>query len=873
MSILSRVSKLSRLDSLVPSIDPAQASSNKTIDDRRRIRSNFFNLMAVPVFVFGTLMASLASPTLSADEDSGSTKVESNWDEWFSEIRSTWRDFVAYLTGEEAPSQQTQAEVEPKLADSQQIPGPLIPGPLKYDPRANQNLIDLILQLEAPAAIDREAYAESLQEIPPEITDRAIMQEGDAVDEDPYNTVEPIDTLTLLEQARARIAELEAYKTRIEAESYARVEPEQNGATGSSSQISRDSLLSYLDPLRNNKGYPSDRQQPKELIFKLNDPGAEEQSGDGSIPAVMERELDVEEAERIWVTNFEVINVTEYPDLGITNETLGQVTYQALQDKRSSEDIKKYGYSIDEMGEIAEFFNELIGQQASVDVSPEDLQKLIKIVNRQKELRGFTVTEIEQVADRITQFYRKRGLFLATAYVPVQEVKNGVVQLAVLDGTLGGLEVSGNKRYNKNFFEEPFQTHLGKVVTESSVEQSLYLLNDLPGLDVFGYFSKGRNVGETLLKLNVQSEDVWGGSIRLDNDGSESTGEVRGFAVLEWFNPAKVGDYFRIGALQSESPSNSTYGLIEYRTAIYDSRTFIDLYANSNEYELQLLNIDKTNGNSFEVVGSVVNTGVSLERKMIRSRKRNLNGKFEFVRKVSDITFSNNFDRNKITAKIPGVETLRNVVASVSGDRLFEEYRLLSQGMVELSYGQVGGDKDELQEDSFSKVKFDALALTFFTPFFSEQQHRFLARAHGQYSEEGLPAVEQIVIGGANAVRGFTISDFAADSAFHLSFEWVMPFHSAIKDTMIGDQSLNEVLQFYLFADAGYGHKTITSLAAGGTEWVNFSALGIGLQYNIASSLTGRLDVAVPVGDKHSATYESFIDDDPKAYFDLTWHF
>jgi hemolysin activation/secretion protein len=58
------------------------------------------------------------------------------------------------------------------------------------------------------------------------------------------------------------------------------------------------------------------------------------------------------------------------------------------------------------------------------------------------------LSELEKLAQTITEEYQRRGYTLARAYVPEQEVINGVVEIAVLEGRVGQIDVKGNKNYS-----------------------------------------------------------------------------------------------------------------------------------------------------------------------------------------------------------------------------------------------------------------------------------------------------------------------------------------------------------------------------------------------------------------------------------------
>ena len=48
------------------------------------------------------------------------------------------------------------------------------------------------------------------------------------------------------------------------------------------------------------------------------------------------------------------------------------------------------------------------------------------------------VDGLKKLADRVTQYLRRKGWFLARAYIPRQEIKDGLVEIAVLAGSIEG---------------------------------------------------------------------------------------------------------------------------------------------------------------------------------------------------------------------------------------------------------------------------------------------------------------------------------------------------------------------------------------------------------------------------------------------------
>src|SRR5690606_22466837 len=123
------------------------------------------------------------------------------------------------------------------------------------------------------------------------------------------------------------------------------------------------------------------------------------------------------------------------------------------------------------------------------------------------------------------------------AYIPEQHVRDGVVNLTLLLGELGEINVQNNKRYSTKTIQNVFNNDLAEPVTNDRIEEKLYLINDLPGLSAQGYFEPGSQVGDTKLNVNVTSERWYDVNVRLDNHGSDRSGEYRLYTDFFLNNP------------------------------------------------------------------------------------------------------------------------------------------------------------------------------------------------------------------------------------------------------------------------------------------------------------------------------------------------
>src|SRR5262249_8050677 len=156
-----------------------------------------------------------------------------------------------------------------------------------------------------------------------------------------------------------------------------------------------------------------------------------------------------------------------------------------------------------------------------------DTKQLGALIASQKGRRGASLVELEQVAARLTKFYRAHGLPLATAYLPSQDVVDANVYFDVLPGTLEDVQVNGPSKVAASLLASAFANQAGEPVRRDRIESAMYLINDLPGLDAQATFVAGDSVGGTDLKLAARNERSWDGSLRVDNAGDDSTGEQR----------------------------------------------------------------------------------------------------------------------------------------------------------------------------------------------------------------------------------------------------------------------------------------------------------------------------------------------------------
>lgn len=554
------------------------------------------------------------------------------------------------------------------------------------------------------------------------------------------------------------------------------------------------------------------------------------------IDKVSEREYDEEELTRLPVEDVVIQGVVPYPEKNITQEKVQEIITAAFEIQQDIE-LDENGFTRRDLQDIGRFLRDIFDRGDVPD--EEDLAMLVSMIEVQEEQVGWvTIEQLDNITVEVTNYYRENGFILATAFIPEQEVTDGVVKLGILEGRLGDVTVSNNQIFSDSTIAAAFYAELGDPVTEERIESALRRINDLPGVSVRGSFSPGQNVGETSLNLGVLEEKSWTASVLADNHGSDITGENRLFVTSQWLNLANRGHRLMVGALQSEGPDSTTYGLLEYELPFTkNARGKVKANVSTNQFSVAGL------ANLPEIVGETDNYGISASYQFIRGRTRNFAVDASFTRK--DVLFE--------VGQLISLSTDQTIdVFSLSTDflQLLDDRQLMATVRFGFDQGKISSGRLPAQSTAFTKAVFTTNILKRFslTNWFTQNEHyyNFVFKLNGQYTEQFLPSVEQLSLGGPNAVRAFSVSDVSVDSGAYAGFE--LYFDLPWDPTQISNSPL-EPLKPYVFFDYGYG----TVIGSGGSNRdARIKSYGFGFRLTWPGVATANLIFAKP----KSAHYE-----------------
>jgi len=587
---------------------------------------------------------------------------------------------------------------------------------------------------------------------------------------------------------------------------------------------------------------------------------------DLDIPSVRDRNPDPKSGPRLAVKEFRIQGLVEYPELGITREAINHMVENIRQDLMGEGKLLPSGYTIKELGELSDLLVDIEDETLKRHVTPLEVQRLVWLVRDQRSKRGIHLGQIEAIADRITRFYRERGFILAKAYIPRQEVRDGIVNLTLLLGMLGEVNVKGNELYASEDITDVFDDMLTKPVTTERVEENLYLLNDYPGLTVDGYFEPGYQVGDTKLNINVKRQRWYDANLRIDNHGTKETGKNRYYADFQFNNTLGLADSLQLSVLEASSPSNTSYYRFSYKQNLFSPRWKIQLNYSKNQFVIDQSSLLANSNQSKNLTGVVNLTDIGVRYQFKRGRETNHSVELKYEKYFSDLESEIYNDSSDELD-----EKLENYVLKYNYDTLNEKSKRLHQGSIKYVTGRYLHVGQSVKDKEYDFVSADYTLLAFAKVPFFDANSRFIVRANAQYADKYLSSILKFSLGGPTRARAYASNMFSADDAYYVGMDWV--FNSPdFMNFSVFDINLKEFIKPFVFADYAYGRQA-SLISSKSVVKARASDLGFGLQFAKGSNFKGHLMVAYPTGVEYNGTNLEPPDDDKRYVFDFQYTF
>lgn len=467
-------------------------------------------------------------------------------------------------------------------------------------------------------------------------------------------------------------------------------------------------------------------------------------------------------------------------------------------------------YSIPE-SELRPLVQELIGRDAALD-------------------------EIQTAVSRVKKHYREKGYIATYAYVPPQEVQNGVVSIDVIEGRLGELRVEGGKFYSPEWLRKQFSAKSGEVLTYDLIRKDLNRLNRREDLKAKLALEAGKQIGTADAVVTVEDQYPIHLSTSLNNSGTKSTGLYSWGVAARNNNLTGRGDVLSL-TTQLSSGVGALGAGYDAPLPAFDGQTRAG-------YQFSYADVDI--GGAFRALraeGKAATHSFYLTRPLRETASTTIDGTIGFDMKEV---------RNKLLGQSSGKDDLRILRVESSLEHEGEGHKSAASGGVYVGIPDIfGGMDDEDPEATRAGTGGEFFAARGQAAHFRRLGEALLlaVRASAQATSDNLPSSEQFRLGGARSVRGYGESEALADYGAQVSAEIFMPLNFIPADWHIPTgESMREAIQAFVFADAGYG--ALRSPAPGENKHKALAGAGAGVRIKLGRQFFARLEYGFPLGDE-----------------------
>jgi hemolysin activation/secretion protein len=430
---------------------------------------------------------------------------------------------------------------------------------------------------------------------------------------------------------------------------------------------------------------------------------------------------------------------------------------------------------------------------------------LSEFINRQ-----LTLAQLREAADVVVNTYRSAG-WTVRAYLPRQEIQNGIVTIQIVEALFGGAQLEGPnpKRMDANRLIKMAEANLvkGKPLHADHIDRTLLLLDDLPGVSVTGNLIAGAQDGETNLALTVADEALFKGNVTADNQGSRVTGPERISVNLSVNSPARRGDALIINALKSQA---SDYDRLSYSIPLGDYGWRGGLHASTLSYR-----VITDEFKSLDPHGTASTAGWDISYPLMRSQVQNINFALSYDNKNFDNT------SNKVTSSY----NIRAYTASLNTNRIDN---WAGGGGINAGLNITSGSNSST-DSHYAKINLNLSRLQTLTKDIS-----LYAAISTQHTNANLDSSEKMYLGGISGIRAYPSSE-AGGSEGRLA-------------TLELRKNLDQNVTLSGFYDYGWIKVNHSNSATSSSSTNNYSLKGYGL--SLAWQATPGIDVKFTVAQR-----------------------
>jgi hemolysin activation/secretion protein len=459
---------------------------------------------------------------------------------------------------------------------------------------------------------------------------------------------------------------------------------------------------------------------------------------------------------------------------------------------------------------------------------------------------GRAMKDVETAREALEAAYQKAGYLTVLVDIPEQRIEQGIVRLAVLEGRVGALYVSGSRWHDQGYIRQRVAgVAPGSVPNFNEVQQQLASVNRSEDRRVQPVLKPGRLPGTVDVDLQVEDKLPMSGSAELNNQHSRDTDELRASATLRYDNLFQRDHSLSLTLVTAPTaPEQSQVAIFNYGIPLDGG----DSWSASLTWS----------GSDIETLGGT--------QVLSRGTTFGLRRHIAWPHASGTAVLSLGADYKNLKEKVDLSTPLRYIPWQVAYADGWQEADTQLQLNLGLSFAigrllqrevfcPIGAGDTTTKSDQFACKRYGASPS--FGAFKADGRwnERFgggqlRLRLGGQLASGPLVSAEQYSLGGAETVRGYLEGEASGDHGVLGSIEWRTANLIPPGDTSVAWRSLS------LLAFAEGGATFITQALPGQDQRSGLVGTGFGLRLaseRLEASLdfarAGRDNSSTPAGD------------------------
>jgi hemolysin activation/secretion protein len=454
------------------------------------------------------------------------------------------------------------------------------------------------------------------------------------------------------------------------------------------------------------------------------------------------------------------------------------------------------------------------------------------------EGKSVTISQLREVADKITQIYQERNYITSRAIIPADQViRNGIVTIQVLEGSLENVEIrwAGNNRgrLNEDYIRQRVLIGAKTPLNFSRLEEDLQLLRSDPLIgDLRANLTRSVSNApdKSVIQLAVTEAPSFSTRAFIDNYGSTTTGIFRFGVGVQELNLTGAGD--ALSANYTRSGTANAYAF-SYVYPVSNNGGTLSLNASLgnnpiSDPQFAGLNI-ATDSQVYEL---------AYRQPLVRTTREELALGLSFSVENSASTFNGqsfNFQNQQFGDGASQARVFRFTQEYVERD-LQGAWALRSS----LNLG-VEGFGATIRTDGTPDGRFFSWngQLLRVQRVSADRDSLLSFRLNTQLTGDRLMALNRFSVGGMYSVRGYRQNQLTGDSGIQGSIEWQM--------SLVRDSDGVSFVKILPFIESGVIWNT-RGVPTNPSPQV-LASIGTGLIYQPMKNIVLRLDYGLPLID------------------------